>query len=405
MVMAVGAFLLATRCAVSFNDYPVGDLDASVSGGSANGGSAGSDASSGGSSANGGLGGTGTGGSAGTDGSAGTGGASGSGGVGGTAGGSGSGGSGGATNVPPSCQTSGPGLDDCGPKSESCCTSLPVPGGTFFRSYDDVTFTDQSYPATVSAFRLDKYEITVGRFRKFVAVWDKGWRPAQGDGKHAYVNGGKGLADSSNPGSYETGWTKTWSANLATTSGGWDTNLQCDAKYQTWTPGVTTHENHPINCVTWYEAYAFCIWDGGFLPTEAEWNFAAAGGSEQRQYPWGSAPPDCSYANFKGASGGTDFCVLPGTGSMNDVGSESPKGDGKFGQADLSGNAWEWTLDWYSSPYVVQCIDCAYLSSTSDHEVRGGSFDNTPLYLQSAYRPAFAPSRSYGRGARCARAP
>jgi formylglycine-generating enzyme required for sulfatase activity len=77
--------------------------------------------------------------------------------------------------------------------------------------------------------------------------------------------------------------------------------VKCSATYQTWTDSAGSNESRPMNCITWYEAFAFCIWDGGRLSTEAEWNYAAAGGSEQRQYPW-SVPPgsttiDCTYAS------------------------------------------------------------------------------------------------------------
>jgi len=96
---------------------------------------------------------------------------------------------------PPSCRAGGPGLSDCGPHKESCCVSLDVPGGTFYRSYDGVTYTDKSYPATVSPFRLDKYEVTVGRFRQFVSAVVAGWRPRPGSGKHIHLNGGRGLTN------------------------------------------------------------------------------------------------------------------------------------------------------------------------------------------------------------------
>ena len=46
-----------------------------------------------------------------------------------------------------------------------------------------------------------------------------------------------------------------------------------------------------VEAESWYDAYAFCIWDGGFLPSEAELEYAAAGGSQQREYPWGSTDP------------------------------------------------------------------------------------------------------------------
>ena len=66
-------------------------------------------------------------------------------------------------------------------------------------------------------------------------------------------------------------------------------SLKCGGALSTWLDNAG-HELHPINCVTFYVSYAFCIWDGGRLPTEAEFEFAAAGGSDDRLYPWGDTP-------------------------------------------------------------------------------------------------------------------
>jgi formylglycine-generating enzyme required for sulfatase activity len=287
-----------------------------------------------------------------------------------------------------------------------------VPGGTFYRSYDGVSanYLSKTSPATVSPFRLDIYEVTVGRFRPFVNAVAAGWLPPAGSGKHTHANGGSGLANSAAPGTYETGWYPTWNPTLATTASAWTTNLQCLASHQTWTPAAGANENHPIDCVTWAEAYAFCIWDGGFLPSEAEWNYAAAGGGEQRAYPW-SVPStlttiDCSYANYYGGGGGADYCVSPAVGSTLAVSSDSPKGDGKWGHTDLAGNAWEWTLDW-STVYYTPCSDCASLSSGSSRVIRGGGFASTAASELASFRGANIPTDRYSGyvGVRCARAP
>jgi formylglycine-generating enzyme len=172
-----------------------------------------------------------------------------------------------------------------------------VTGGTYDRAYDLDTAgnlisggpVDESAPATVSSYRLDKYEVTVGRFRQFVAAWNGGYTPPPGSGKHAYLNGGRGLLDSASPGTYEAGWLASDDDNIAPT----DSNLiECGTLGDsTWTEIAGSQESLPINCVNWYDAYAFCIWDGGVLPSEAEWGYAAAGGSQQREYPWGSTDP------------------------------------------------------------------------------------------------------------------
>jgi formylglycine-generating enzyme required for sulfatase activity len=280
-----------------------------------------------------------------------------------------------------------------------------VTGGTFYRSYDGVSasYTSQAYPATVSDFRLDKFEITVGRFRKFKAAWDGGWRPAGGAGKHSHLNAGSGLTDSSGTSTNEPGWNTAWASYVVPT----DANLTCNATYRTWTAAVSSNETLPINCANWYEVAAFCIWDNGFLPSEAEWNYAAAGGTDQRVYPWSSPSTstaiDTTYANY--LAGGDGFGG-PSGGGASGVGSRSPKGDGKFGQADLAGNVWEANRDGYTS-YVVPCTNCADTAARSADIFRGGSFmsNSASLLLASNRYFIFPLTRGADTGARCARGP
>ena len=315
--------------------------------------------------------------------------------------------------VPTSCQESGDGLDNCGPDgTESCCASPLVPGGSFYRSYDAVVFTDQSHPATVSEVRLDRFETTVGRFRKFVNAWVGGWRPAIGSGKHAHLNQGRGLAVDG--GGHESGWDAAWESGIAADLDTWNANLACDS---TWTATAGAHERQPVSCGTWYEMYAFCIWDGGFLPSEAEWNFAAAGGDEQRVYPWSSPATDttidCGHANYAGGVYPQLLCNA--SYATNPVGAQSPAGDGKWGHADLVGNLREWMLDVYPSPggaydgYSATCDDCVYQDASSGTNViRSGDFadyaavqyPSTRLSLPSGARFYSDPS-----GSRCARSP
>ncbi len=310
----------------------------------------------------------------------------------------------------PSCATAATGTGACGPAAQSCCASIRVPGGTFDRSYDGVSsgYTNPAFPATVSPILVDQFEVTVGRFRPFVSAVVGGWRPAASAGKHAHLNGGNGL--NAVGGGAEPGWDAAdWNGQLAATLADWTTNLSCSAA-QTWTPSPGSADNRPINCVDWYEAYAFCIWDGGFLPSEAEWNFTASGGNQQRVYPWSSPATstaiDCSHANYFGGSNGTNYCVDPSIGSTNAVGSESPVGDGLWGQSDLGGNVWEWVLDTYVSPYNPSCTDCADLTAPASRVFRGGFYDSTSPALLASIRGSDGPLyRANGVGMRCARSP
>jgi formylglycine-generating enzyme required for sulfatase activity len=170
-----------------------------------------------------------------------------------------------------------------GSGTESCCTSLEVTNALkseaspYYRTYTYGQTFSYADPATVSGFRLDKYLVTVGRFRQFVAAWSGGYYPSAGSGKHTHLNEGAGLANSASAGTYETGWDAVdW--NNTTDIDPTTENLQSESPYSTWAATATMNENLPINTANWFESYAFCIWDGGFLPSEAEWEYAAPGG-------------------------------------------------------------------------------------------------------------------------------
>jgi formylglycine-generating enzyme len=303
---------------------------------------------------------------------------------------------------------------------ESCGASINVPGGTFpqGRATEDcgavgcqtgagnegcpngmTCYGDEQpeHSSTVSSFALDQYEVTVGRFRKFVDAYvnNTASAPAQGSGANPNIAG--------------SGWQSAWNASLPATQAAFAdaSHLKCGmgGGFRTWTDSPEANENKAINCVDWYEAFAFCIWDGGRLPTESEWEYAAAGGSENRLYPWGSAAPTCSHANAV-------YNGIPcsgGSGSVAAVGS-TPTGNGRWGHADLGGNVQEWALDWndtYPTPAAAGVTDYADISAGSVRAVRGSFFGAFPAFdLRVAYRSNGVPEdRSFDVGFRCARNP
>jgi formylglycine-generating enzyme required for sulfatase activity len=203
----------------------------------------------------------------------------------------------------------------------------------------------------------------------------------------------------------ETGWLASDDANLDPS----DTNLggcvSSGEAYSTWTPSPGDDESLPINCLNWYEAYAFCIWDQGFLPSEAEWEYASAGGSLELEYPWGAAAPGtasqyaiygCNYPDGSGTCTGVANFAPVGTAVM---------GVGVWGQLDLSGSVLEWNLDAYAN-YVDPCSDCAYLTPGSDRVTRGGGAGYDLASLRPPARNSSDPAaRDSDVGLRCARAP
>lgn len=247
-----------------------------------------------------------------------------------------------------------------------------------------------SHTVNVSEFKLDKYEVTVGRFRRFVEAYP-GSFPNEGDGAHPRIA--------------NSGWVFGWGSYLPTSAAalahicdGSPTPSLC-----TWTDTPGANENKPMNGLSWYAAFAFCAWDGGRLATEAEWEYAAAGGDSQSVFPWGNDNKTitCDRANI----GTWD---LQSCGGAPDAVGTRPLGQGRWHQLDLVGNVSEWTLDWYSADWYTtggaSCTDCANLTSATYRTRRGGSFSvgftQAPVYFRDLYEPTYP--REY-IGVRCAR--
>lgn len=214
----------------------------------------------------------------------------------------------------------------------------------------------------------------MGRLRRFVEGYPTlALKP--GDGKAPHISGDSG-----------------WSASYALPADQAELISELKCEGGTWSDQVGTNNALPATCVSFNVAYAFCIWDGGRLPTNAEWNFAAAGGDEQRIYPWGSNI-DETYAIYGAVDG-----LPPSVGTK-------PLGNGRWGQTDLGGGVVEWALDYHQDEYSPAfCDDCVNLTASTDRIVRGGSYLDDAQGLFAAYARSEASSLiAPNIGFRCAR--
>ena len=130
----------------------------------------------------------------------------------------------------------------------------------------------------------------------------------------------------------------------------------CKVPGATWNspegPGsnVAKRGDHPVVHISWNDAQAYCRWSGQRLPTEAEWEYAARGGLVQKLYPWGD----------KLRPNGEHRCnIWQGEFPKLDTGDDGYTGTcpvdsfppNDFGIYSITGNAWEWCGDWFSTDY------------------------------------------------------
>lgn len=266
------------------------------------------------------------------------------------------------------CNTSGQCIDEggCG---ANCGAMVTVPAGSFMQGCNEAVDTECGsnekpyHQVTVPAFEIDKYEVTVVEYEVFVE--------ALGGSVGTSCDGG--------------------------------TCTPRDTTYSSWCNwGVSGKAEHPVNCITWYQAREYCAWAGKRLCSESEWEKASRG-TDGRKYPWGNETATCEYAvMYEGGYG----C---GTNSTWPVGSK-PLGTSPYGALDLSGNVWEWVEDdWHSTYTGAPTNGSAWVDEprASVRVRRGGSFGNDFADdLRSSYRLAGDPAVDFGYvsfGARCCR--
>lgn len=251
-------------------------------------------------------------------------------------------------------------------RTESVPASTPewilIPGGTYMMGYPKNKGQNKEHPMhkeTVQSFFMTKTEVTVAQFNACVEA--KGCWNLPNDRN-------RGL---------------------------------CNVNH----PELT---NHPMNCVDWYQAAAYCAWVGGRLPSEAEWEYAARSGGKDIDAPWGDAPPSCDIAIFDVKTGvNCDSKNNPDGVGTSPVCSR-PRGNSDQGICDLLGNVIEWTNDWFYHTYnyasfktVPKTFSGESGESTYHRVMRGGGLGSSePLTARN--RIFHHPWFNYmGLGIRC----
>jgi iron(II)-dependent oxidoreductase len=248
-----------------------------------------------------------------------------------------------------------------------------VPGGTFRlgrERNEPFVFDNEkwAHEVRIEPFHVARAPVTNAEFRAFVE--DNGYRRRELWSEAGWAWRTVAIAE------HPVYWIKD--------GGGW--------RVRAFDRAVELRPHRPVCHVSWYEAEAYCRWAKRRLPTETEWEAAAAGepmggalARRKRTHPWGEARPDPARANLDGHALDTvDVAACPA-------------GDSAFGCRQMIGNVWEWTASDFAPYPGFAPDDYADYSRPwfgGTHKVlRGGAWATRGRLISCAYRNFFTPER------------
>jgi formylglycine-generating enzyme required for sulfatase activity len=258
-----------------------------------------------------------------------------------------------------------------------------IPAGSFSMGSPEIEldrepFRETRHEVTISAFYIASKELSVGEFRRFVED--------TGHVTTAETDGGAFAYDEA---------ADKWVFRAGTN----------------WrNPGFRQEDNHPVVCVSWFDAVQYCNWlsgkeglkpaytisgqnvhwarsaDGYRLPTEAEWEYACRAGTSTPLFT--GERISTSQANYNGNfpyNNGNKGLFRKATVS---AGSFPPNAWGLY---DMHGNVWEWCWDYYGLPTEAPVSDPAGPASGAHRINRGGCWGSPGKNLRSAVRASDFP--------------
>ena len=247
-----------------------------------------------------------------------------------------------------------------------------VPGGTFRMGSDD-HYPEEApvHRVTVDGFWIDRTPVTNRDFRKFIrttgyiTLAEKKPNAADYPGALPQMLRAGSLVFSPPPQMVPLhDWSQWWNFKF-----GADWAHPYGRKSST--VGL---DDHPVVHVAYQDAFAYAIWAGKELPTEAQWEFAARGGLDGAEFAWGDefTPGGQQMANTWQGAFPQQNLKADGFERTSPVTAFPPNG---YGIYDMIGNAWEWTKDWYAPKHEADAESDCCMSKNPRGGAEAGSYD------------------------------